>query len=634
MRGSGALVATTATLAVLGVAASPAGADAERTAQRLGLQTVPKHRPGKSASALSGARGANPFVALLPNPQRSDYAYWKAAMRQRAAKRADKRAAAVEPLLVDEAEPDGLRGGNDTNATAQLIPAFGSAPDQRPAARILGTLAPAATIRRVNAPPEDNGSIPLAGASGLSGSGTATTTDSQIGDGPHGSSAPAGQRTGDFDFYAVRDAVAGQRLSVDIDTPTGNLDTVVILYDAAGNPVAANDDESFPLILDSLLHAVIPADGDYFVSIAGYSNLQEDPFDSGSGDGFGSQGPYAVTFGLDAADVDVYAVDLQAGDVLGGSVTGGASLLEVSDPAGRVVIGSAQDASGIYPGSTPLPGGGNAVFDHVAARNGRHYMAVLGTPGNYDVTLEVYRPGPEQAAATQTIFLDFDGQRVNTGIFGGPGVRQLSPLSAFLGRWGIPASRQDALINRIVATVNENLRLSGAQVNVLNSRDDPDPFGQPDVSRLVVGGTTDESGLRGIIGIAQSIDPGNFASEETALILLDVVSGPADEDDSFNAYLRPNSDRVRFVGTALGNIASHEAGHYLGSYHVDEQNAVLNLMNQGGSNFPLLYGVGPDGIGGTADDPDVDFGEDLFDPSEGFTGIENTAARTRWALHG
>ena len=55
-------------------------------------------------------------------------------------------------------------------------------------------------------------------------------------------------------------------------------------------------------------------------------------------------------------------------------------------------------------------------------------------------------------------------------------------------------------------------------------------------------------------------------------------------------------------------------------------------MDQGG-NFPLLYGVGPDGIGGTADDPDVDFGEDLLNPGEGFTGIENTAARTRWALH-
>jgi hypothetical protein len=289
----------------------------------------------------------------------------------------------------------------------------------------------------------------------------------------------------------------------------------------------------------------------------------------------------------------------------------------------------------LYPSSSPLPGGGNAVVDHIAARTGRYYLAVLGGEGNYDVTLEVYRPGPQASGAIQTVFLDLDGQRVNTGIFGGPGVRQLSPLSAFLGRWGIPASRQNALVNRVVATVTENLQRDfagqGVRVRVLNSRDNPDPFGQPNVSRLIIGGTIAESGVP-TIGVAQSIDPGNFETEETALILLDVVSGSADDPASFNFYFGPTTDKVRFVGTALGNIASHEAGHYLGSWHVDQFNDVLNLMDQGG-NFALLYGVGPDGVGGTADDVDVDFGEDTLNPNEGFTGIENTAARTRWGLH-
>ena len=242
---------------------------------------------------------------------------------------------------------------------------------------------------------------------------------------------------------------------------------------------------------------MIPADGDYFVSVAGYSNLQEDPFDSGSGDGFGSQGPYAVTFGLDAADVDVYAVDLQAGDVLGGSVTGGATLLEVTDPAGREVIGSSQDASGIYPAASPLPGGGNAVFDHVAARNGRHYVAVLGGAGNYDATLEVYRPGPQTTGATPD---DLPRLRRAAGQHRDlrrSGRAQLSPLSAFLGRWGIPASQENALINRDRRDGQGEPPASPApQVNVLNSRDHPDPFGQPDVSRLIVGGTIAESGIR------------------------------------------------------------------------------------------------------------------------------------------
>jgi hypothetical protein len=342
-----------------------------------------------------------------------------------------------------------------------------------------------------------------------------------------------------------------------------------------------------------------------------------------------------VTFGLDSVDIDTYAVGLRAGDVLGGSVSGSGTILSVQDPAGREVIGSAQDGSSLYPSSSPLPGGGNAVTDHVAASTGRHYVSVLGREGNYDLTLEVYRPGPQSTRAVPTLFLDFDGERVNTGIWGGPGVRRLSPLSAFLGRWRIPAAQYDALLDRIIDTVTENVRrdyaAQGVRVRVLNSRDNPDPFGQPNVSRLIVGGTIAESGIE-TIGIAQSIDPGNFETEETALILLDLVSGPRTDDASFNFYLRPRSDRVKFVGTALGNIVSHEAGHFVGSWHVDQFNDVLNLMDQGG-NFPLLYAVGPDGIGGTADDPDVDFGEDLFNPNEGFTGIENTAVRTLWGLH-
>ena len=39
------------------------------------------------------------------------------------------------------------------------------------------------------------------------------------------------------------------------------------------------------------------------------------------------------------------------------------------------------------------------------------------------------------------MFLDFDGERVNTGVFGGFGVVTLSPLQSFLGRWGLPNSR-------------------------------------------------------------------------------------------------------------------------------------------------------------------------------------------------
>ena len=46
----------------------------------------------------------------------------------------------------------------------------------------------------------------------------------------------------------------------------------------------------------------------------------------------------------------------------------------------------------------------------------------------------------------------------------------------------------------------------------------------------------------------------------------------------------------------------------------------------------MIFGVGPDGVGGTADDVDVDFGDDVFVPNEGLTGIEETLVRTAFGL--
>jgi hypothetical protein len=305
-----------------------------------------------------------------------------------------------------------------------------------------------------------------------------------------------------------------------------------------------------------------------------------------------------------------------------------------------MVMGSGQDASSIYPIQSPLPGGGNAVADHVVDENGWYYIGVSGGDGDYDVTVEAYRPRLDTDRPVQTLFIDFDGARVNTGIWGGPGVRTLSPLRAFLGRWGLRNRDLDPLIDRIVATVRENVAqdmiASGLNpdfhLRVLNSRDNADPFGRPNVSRVVVGGTIAESGIP-TIGIAQSIDPGNYATEETALVLLDVLSDPSVEygDPSLNTYITPASNRVAFVGRAVGNIVSHEAGHFFGDWHVDQFNDQANLMDQGG-NFPLLFAVGPDGIGGTADDPDVDFGEDVLNPGEGFLGYEDTLSRVAFAL--
>lgn len=593
--------------------------------------------PKAGSTTARAPQGPNPYLSLLPDPSTADYAGWKAyGERASAARSADVLRAAAAPIVVEEAEADGARGENDTPDSAEPVDGFGTRRNQANAAQIVGALSPE-PIGAVGIPAnaEDDGSIPLAVDTGIGTIGNGVTTSGVIGDGPHGS---AGSGSGDFDVYAV-DAVAGQLIVAETETPVGPLDSIAIVFDASGTLLAANDDIDFPADTDSRVEFTVPTAGTYYVMITGYFALPDDPFDSASGSGAASEGPYDLTIAAVEVDVDVYAVRLRKGDVLGASVAGAAAQITLYDPAASEVMGSTQDATFIYPAASPLPGGGNAVAEHVGDDTGWHFVGVSGGNGDYEITVEAYRPRLDTDRPAQTLFLDFDGARINTGIFGGPGVRTLSPLAGFLAGWGLTDADLDPLIDEIVATVEENLRAdmiaSGLnddfRLTILNSRDDADTFGRKNVSRVIVGGTIDESGI-GTIGIAQSIDPGNFGTEESALVLLDVLSQPAGTfgDPSLNTYITPASDRIGFIGTAIGNVTAHEAGHFFGNWHVDQFNEA-NVMDQGG-NFEVLFGVGPDGIGGTADDVDVDFGEDDFNPNEGFTGTEDTLSRVVFVL--
>lgn len=617
-------------------------AAAKRRQFAAGVQVVPK----AAAGAKIAPGSVNPYTALLPDPTTVDLSQWsqvaKTKSAERAAKLQSQRAklaqVALPPLVHDEAEPAGIFGANDSHATAELVKGLGTGKGKNNRSRILGQFSPeAVSAVNISAFAEDDGAIPLAGNTGIANTRRGIRLSSEIGNGPHGS---AGTDTGDFDFMALT-VTAGQRLVADTDTPVGLLDTVLGLYDATGELIATNDDSGGTL--DSLLQFVFPASGSYYLMVSGYglgTVFPEDPFDPASGLGSGSEGAYDITVTVAFPDRDFYAADLAAGDVLGASVTGAGTALVVRDPSGRVVMASDQDASFIYAPATPLPGGGNAVADHVAATAGRYTLEIGGSTGGYDVTLELYRPGPEALAAgtVQTLFLDFDGARVNTAIWGGPGVREISPLAGFLGRWGLTAAQENAVINQTIAAVRENIRADALErgtnprfgLKILNSRDDADPFGQPNVHRIIVGGTILESGID-TIGISQFIDPGNYGTEDSALVLLDILSDPTGAA-SLNSYITPASQKVKFIGRALGNVISHEAGHLYGNFHTNNAvSGVPNLMDAGG-NFPGLFGVGPDGIGGTADDVDYDFGEDELDPFEGFAGIEDTLNTVAWAL--
>jgi hypothetical protein len=655
---AGALVisATGAANGSSGAANGSSGAvrhdDADR-ALAAGFQATPKHttRPMVTVNGTK-APAANPYLALVPDPAKIDWAYWKSHLAKQAQKEAQKQEARQTkqpstqlapptPFVHDEEEAAGTIGANDTHDTAEEMPAFGTAKNKRPAVRILGSLSHPDIATPPVTTTEDQGSIPLATDTGIPASGEGATITSSIGDGPFGSTE--GQ-TGDFDFFKVT-AAEGQSLFA--TTGGSPLDSVLAVWSADGDLLDFNDDISFPDDLNSAIRFTAPTDGDYYLMVGGFSldPLPANPFDSSSGFGFGEEGGYTARITLGQSDVDHYAVQLRSGDVLGGVIQGGSPDITVTRPDGVQSVGSALDASSLYPADSRLPGGGNATFAYVAEEPGWYSVSTAAGDGGYDILLEAYRPGSTTARSrtVQRVFLDFNGERVNTNVWGGPGVRTLSPFSSFIEKWGLTNADRNAVINRIVSTVKENIRTDLRQkglndevgVRVLNSRDNPDPWGKLNVSRLIVGGTIDESGIP-TIGISSSIDPGNFDGEDQALVMLDVLTEPPDDEGSLNAYMDSSSDRVKFVGTALGNVISHETGHFVGSFHVDPFNDTANLMDAGG-NFALLYGVGDDGVGGTADDPDVDFGEDDYNPNDFspgvfFTGIEDTLNNSAWGF--
>lgn len=613
----------------------------------LGLQLAPYG---------TGLQGANPVLGYLPSLRHTDFRAWRQELTRRSAARAadtarmDAARAAASPqgrlqtpFVYREKEALGIVGENDTVWRAEKVSAFGLGTGKHNRMLVRGDLADTAPpTRRLATPVEDNGSISLAADTRIRGNARVRVTGT-IGDGPHGAS---GDTSGDFDWFSLQ-TKAGE--SITVDASGTRTESILVLADAAGTALAveipwAGGQAGRPLICR-------PARaGTYYVGIWPLDAFQLDVFDSGSGSG-STQAPGAYTLNIGAwkADRDAVLVKLRSGDVLGTSVAGNARGVAVQKWDGTYVAATADsDFSSAFPPSSPLPGGGNASVSYVAEESGWYGVIVDRGAGSYANTVEVYRPGGESDPRTrvQKIYLDFNGATIDPSIVHGPpGTAHLSPLTSFLPKWGLNPSQLEPLMAQITRSATENLKADliahglnpNVKVEIVNGSRMPDDFGKPGVSRVIVGGTIDECGIE-TIGIAQYIDPGNYSRTDTALVLLDKLSEPAvgvaDPPSSLNAYVRPSTNKVRFIGTAIGNVVSHEVGHYIGNWHTNNANSVTSLMDSGGAGYWRMFQVGPDLIPGTADDGDTDFATDRFSLVEGLSGVEDTLNVSAWAFAG
>lgn len=96
---------------------------------------------------------------------------------------------------------------------------------------------------------------------------------------------------------------AGEQVTIDIDADEfgSSLDSVLRLFDSAGNQVAVSDDTPAPgenFSLDSYIDFTALSSGTYYVGISNFSNFNYNPFVEGSGNPGSSSGNYDIEINL------------------------------------------------------------------------------------------------------------------------------------------------------------------------------------------------------------------------------------------------------------------------------------------------------------------------------------------------
>ncbi|MEN7342025.1 MAG: hypothetical protein AAAFM81_03750 [Pseudomonadota bacterium] len=639
------------------------------------IQAMKVPSPGAAFSMPNAPIIPDPRISILPPDVAADEAYWQAMQRARAGSArfggiGDGGDPAVitptsDPILYTEEETE--EGANDTFDTAERIQQLRTGKNRKKnVATVSGSLGQRPE-NRVLTQTEDDGAIPLALDSGVSGTPDQFSFSGVIGDGPNPGV------TSDYDMVKVT-LPAGTTFEISVATPEpfGDLDPFVTFYLEDGTIIFQQDDGGDGF--DTFVQLTVGAnDLTFIMAIGGFGAFEPlDPFDSSAGSitGLvGSEGTYDFSmfvFPNGAAPTDVYTFKMDKGDVLGAAArVDGNPILEIFNMDGDFEKGVAGFGSFADPNS-PLPINGNGVIDYVAEASGTYGVSLTGGFGEYELDIGIYRPGfEEQGRRVQLIWLDYNGGPVSKEPwFGFPLITDHTPFSGFLPAWGLPDSPADVrrITTGITAEVSRTLgaELAATGVNpwirpyVLGNDGTGIPsFLEPfieqgrfeifgltfEVSVVEVSGTTQEAFIN-TIGIASSIDPGNYGANDVALMLLDVLSAPATPGANANGtfslndvILAPGVTKEQLVIQAIANVTSHEAGHYLGNFHTDGVfSSDANIMDEGPGGLFNLAGIGPSGIFGADDTVNVQFIDDTYSVLEGFQGDENTTVNTGHAL--
>lgn len=410
----------------------------------------------------------------------------------------------------------------------------------------------------------------------------------------------------DVDLYRV-DVTAGQRLSFDIDRPTGSqLDSYIRLFNSTGQQLAFSDDTAAPgevRGLDSFLEHTFATAGAYYLGVSGFGNQNYNAV-TGLGDTNGRTGNYGLvvtnTTPSDSDDQISEAIDLGAvsdtvtrtGAIDVGTdvdmyrftlTSAGRVQIDIDRPSGsldsflRVFDANGTEVARNDDGPTPgeaasfesyldLNLSAGTYFIGISGFGNSNYNAVsgagdlTGSTGQY--TLEVSLgnvdpPLPPPGSGNRVLYLNFDGASISR-----------TDLVRWAGSdWAGSVNEFDSDQNGI--NVQAFLGSRGDREQIISQmltmiQIDLNPFGIT-VVRSTAGVVENQGATTIFLGrstlsndyyhVANDIDFGNNNRTDIAFV--------GDEDWG----------SVTNTAIAMADVTLHEAGHTFGLYHVQSGTA-------------------------------------------------------------